>query len=549
MKYKTFPPTKHSQNTTQTAVNLAIQVTLDELVSQPLENALVVIKRKWNSKLATVIEELGNKYLNINKFLDAAKSYKEVLKLKSATLHLLTNLTIALYRIGEYKEALYYAKKAYELRPKEIIVIKIYLDCLLLNGDANEINLICNDLCSTLPNDSDLKYFHAQALRLLGLWDASLKILDELVLDKCHPLFSFSRADVIGETDSIKAIEIYENLENKNIKFTALNFYNLSLHYLRNRNFEKGWLLFEYGLDKDIGHYGRRLPYNFKNTYRADKEPVRGNEWVMICSEQGIGDQLSFLSVLPEAINEFKKIFFVCEYRMLPILKRSFPTLNLSTSGKFGNLDPAGDNTEEMLGYIPLGSLVSRYRRDLDSFKSQIKSFISADEKLYYDYRELLLKHAQGRRVVGISWKSHVAQNLQLMKNFEFLDWLPLFDKDSLIVNLQYGDTSNEQQMVQSLGLEMLSFNNLNFTQDLDNWLALTAACDSVISVSTSLVHFAGACGQKVAVVMPLKQGHWTLGLNETESIFYPNVRIFRKQEDELDSSLILRASNAINTD
>jgi ADP-heptose:LPS heptosyltransferase len=135
------------------------------------------------------------------------------------------------------------------------------------------------------------------------------------------------------------------------------------------------------------------------------------------------------------------------------------------------------------------------------------------------------------------------------MKNFEFLDWLPLFDKDSLIVNLQYGDTSNEQQMVQSLGLEMLSFNNLNFTQDLDNWLALTAACDSVISVSTSLVHFAGACGQKVAVVMPLKQGHWTLGLNETESIFYPNVRIFRKQEDELDSSLILRASNAINTD
>jgi hypothetical protein len=57
------------------------------------------------------------------------------------------------------------------------------------------------------------------------------------------------------------------------------------------------------------------------------------------------------------------------------------------------------------------------------------------------------------------------------------------------------------------------------------------------------LVHFAGACGQRVAVVMPFKQGHWTLGLNETESIFYPRVNIFRRISDEPLTSLILNAS------
>ena len=41
----------------------------------------------------------------------------------------------------------------------------------------------------------------------------------------------------------------------------------------------------------------------------------------------------------------------------------------------------------------------------------------------------------------------------------------------------------------------------------LDDWVAIAAACDGIISVSTALVHFAGAIGQKVAVVMPGNKG------------------------------------------
>jgi len=42
---------------------------------------------------------------------------------------------------------------------------------------------------------------------------------------------------------------------------------------------------------------------------------------------------------------------------------------------------------------------------------------------------------------------------------------------------------------------------------------------------------------------MPFKQGHWSLGLDETESIFYPRVSIFRRTTDETLTSLILKAS------
>jgi len=512
--------------------------------SLPIKNLISEIKLHWPLHSHAIFLELANQHSQSKIYSDAILLFKEVIFLNSTDYTALLNLAICLYQVGEYKDSVVYSRKAYQLKPQNLLITKIYLDCLLLTGEALEIDEICTTIRTSFPKDTDLQYFHAQAKRLLGDFDSSLKLLEDLATKTNKNLFKFSVADVIGETNSLKAIEIYESLESQKIEFSTLNKYNLSLHYLRSRNFDKGWAYFEYGLDKDIGAFGRKLPYNFKNTFRADKCEVDPNKWTMICAEQGIGDQLIFLSALTDAVNEFKKIFFVCENRMLPILQRSFPSLNLTSDGKFGDINLFDSEIKGGLGYMPLGSLLERYRPTLNSFIDNKKAFTSVDKDMYYGFRTLLTEFASGRRIIGISWKSKVARNLELVKNIDFLDWLPLFDKDTLIVNLQYGDTSSEQAFVKNLGLEMLSFNNLDFTKDLDQWLALSAACDGIISVSTSLVHFAGACGQRVAVVMPFKQGHWSLGLYETESIFYPRVSIFRRKSDETLTSLILDASS-----
>jgi len=516
---------------------------LIKLKGQPARSSIESIILNYPFNIPEICKELGNQYFESKKFVDAIHVYKEVIKIDEGDYLILINLAISLYQIGEYFESVIYSKKAHQLRPKDLLIAKVLLDCLLLTGGASEIDEMCRHLRNIYPLDTDLQYFHAQAKRLLGDFDSALILLETLSNKTNNNIFKFSVADVIGETDTLNAIKLYEEMDSQNIKFSTLNRYNLSLHFLRCRNFEKGWAYFEYGLDKDMGVFGRKLPYNFKNTYRADKCDVDPEKWTMICAEQGIGDQLTFLSALPDAVNEFKKIFFVCEPRMLPILKRSFPSLNLTSDGKFGDLNLFESKIKGGLGYIPLGSLLERYRPTLNSFIRKKQAFISVDKDMYYKFKTPLLELAEGRRIIGISWKSKVAKNLELIKNIDFLDWLPLFDKDTLIVNLQYGDTSSEQALVNNLGLEMLSFNDLDFTKDLDQWLALSAACDGIISVSTSLVHFAGACGQRVAVVMPFKQGHWSLGLDETESIFYPRVSIFRRTTDETLTSLILKAS------
>jgi len=546
MKNKSIPlvRNKNTYPSNKAMLNHRALKLLNKLKRQSANSAVAEIKTKWPLQVNELCMELGNLYLISKKFQDAVIAFKEIINKNLLPYNTLLNLAISLYQIGEYKESVFYSRQAFELRPKDLLVAKIYLDCLLLTGDAEEIDRLCNILSATYPTETDLQYFQAQAKRLLGDFDSALELLNDLAKKTNNNLFKFSVADVIGEIDSIQAIQIYESMESQKIEFSTLNRYNLSLHYLRTRNFEKGWVYFEYGLDKDMGVFGRKLPYNFKNTFRADKCDVDPDKWTMICAEHGIGDQLTFLSALPDAVDEFEKIFFVCEQRMLPMLKRSFPSLNLTSDGKFGDINLFQSQINGGLGYIPLGSLLERYRPSSNSFKDNIKAFISVDKDMYYSFKTPLMELASGRRVIGISWKSKVAKNLQLIKNIDFLDWLPLFDKETLIVNLQYGDTSNEQELVKNLGLEMLSFNDLDFTKDLDQWLALSAACDGIISVSTSLVHFAGACGQRVAVVMPFKQGHWSLGLDETESIFYPRVSIFRRKADETLTSLILDASS-----
>ena len=93
-----------------------------------------------------------------------------------------------------------------------------------------------------------------------------------------------------------------------------------------------------------------------------------------------------------------------------------------------------------------------------------------------------------------------------------------------MYVNLQYGDIREELNYLRERNKKLVVFDKLDFRNDIDDWVAIAAACDGIISVSTALVHFAGAIGQKVAVVMPGEQGPWHLGLEDTESFAYKNV-------------------------
>ena len=102
---------------------------------------------------------------------------------------------------------------------------------------------------------------------------------------------------------------------------------NSSLHLLRTRDFKRGWECWELGFAKEVGTMGRNLIPQVKVLPRADKIKTDPEYWTLVVVEQGIGDRILFLSVMEEAIKEFKNIFFIVEARMKTIIERSFPDL------------------------------------------------------------------------------------------------------------------------------------------------------------------------------------------------------------------------------
>lgn len=450
---------------------------------------------------------------------------------------------------GRHADALPYAKKAHELAPEDVDAGIMYANCLLDLARSDEVLPLAEHFLQINPSHRLFRLSKASALRSLGRPHESFLLLDEIAKDHPDdPVIMRMQADIIAERDSRAGIVLYDHALAKTLEKSGKTdiplCWNMALHLLRTRDFERGWKYWEYGFHKEVGTMGRNLPGLLKEARRADlQDKFDTDKWTMVCVEQGIGDQVLFLSAMDQAIEEFKKVIFVCESRLAPIIKRSFPQLEVAQPGLIEAWNECGLPNN---GFIPLGSILPRYRPTVDSFVERRRPFLQVDGDLYASYHRKLREIAQGRPIVGISWKGGYWENQKRNKALAIENWLPIFERGALCVNLQYGDTTPDQQFLAERGYEMLSFPALDFKKDLDHWLAIAAACDGIVSVSTALVHFAGACGQKVAVIMPEPQGPWILGTDDQWSIAYPEVLLFRRQHDEPVRNLIDRVAKVI---
>ncbi len=461
------------------------------------------------------------------------------------------NLAALLVSQGRMMEGLPFAQKAYKEDKKDLKALQMYLNCLLDMGEGKHVLKVVEEALINFPEDKAVLIARASALRSLSQRKKAEVEIDALI-EKFpeEPVVHRLKADLLGDLDSSKAIEYYDKAlelseKTQGVKDPAVE-WNMSLHLLRTRDFERGWAAWEQGFHKVVGTMGRNLPPRVRNLPRAEEnEKFDKNRWTMVCAEQGIGDQVLFLTAFQDFIDEYGKVIYICEPRIHPILERSFKNVVIACPGLTFDWE---DSTIPKNGYIPLGSIPGKYLKTLEDFKKYRKPFLKANGILYKKYRSHLQKLANGRPIIGISWKGGYWAIQRKTKALQLENWKPIFKKNALFVNLQYGDISEDTKYMKENGIEVVDFPKVDYRQDLDDWLAIAAACDGIISISTALVHFAGAIGQKVAIIMPEKQGPWILGLTDKQSIAYKNVRIYRREKGEEMSDLINRVASIIIT-
>ena len=511
-------------------------------VAQTMLNSLIGVKKWQRLNLQSLIEYRKND-VKLSEDL-----MRQALREPQCKPVVNRNLAGLLVNQGRMREALPFAEKGYRAM-EDLKSAQLFLNCLLDLGKAEKVLEEADNILKKHPDDKMVLVSRASAYRSVMDEKAAAEELDRLI-EKFpkEPVIRRIKADLLGDKSTRNALPYYEkalqlSIDNKGTPDPAIQ-WNMSLHLLRARELERGWECWEQGFHPIVGTMGRNLPPRITSMPRADDgKEIDKKKWTIICAEQGIGDQILFMHSLKETIEEFGKVLYITEKRLYPIIKRSFPGMEVASHGATYDWTR---NKLEKNGYIPLGSIPRRHRSTVESYKKNRKPFLMANKDLYMKYRAELKNLANGKPIIGISWKGGYWQIQRKTKELELENWEPIFGRNALYVNLQYGDISGELNYLREKGHKLVTHDKLNFKEDIDDWVAIAGACDGIISVSTALVHFAGAIGQKIAVVMPGEQGPWHLGLDDTESMAYQNVRIFRPTAKESLPELVDRVSRLI---
>ena len=337
-------------------------------------------------------------------------------------------------------------------------------------------------------------------------------------------------AFIAGETE--RAIEFGEQALSHAPGDMALR-YRFSLYLLAGGRLERGWHLHDclWSMPEGIRRDG------LDPAQRWHEGSFYGGR-LLVLAEQGVGDEVLFLSCLPElvdAVNDRHGDLIVeCDPRLVAPLTRCWPTaLVHAFDRRFENgravhrYDWIPDDRQPDR-WLDGNGLMPRFRRCIDACDAADRQWLAPDPPRVVTMRERLSALGGGLKV-GVSWRSRT------LKGFRGIHYPGLAAMAALLsvegvhfVSLQYGDGWRDELAAAEAPVTIIE--DLDTTQDIDGVLALIAALDLVICPSSTLVWLAASIGAPVWIP---HNAPTYLELGTDRFPGFPTIRGFAKKQTD----------------
>jgi tetratricopeptide (TPR) repeat protein len=347
-----------------------------------------------------------------------------------------------------------------------------------------------------------------------GKYDEAIGILENI--NQIHPAFVASALqtgrchwEMHRWQPARKYFELAQRLDPTNDD-TA---WTLGLLSLQMGDFKAGWE----GYERRWGSKTFNSPRI--STIHPQWEQGLGLERPIVWTEQGIGDQILYASLIEALAKEVESVVVLVDMRLAPLLQRGCKAENV----KFLPHNAKVKMTEHD-SHIPIASLGKYFINSVyDIEPTRSEGYIEADPRRV----EMLKKELklEGKRVIGLSWAS-TAPAIGEHKSVGLEGFRSLFDiPESVFINLQYGKPQDEAKDFHP----NLITTHIDTFLDLENVAALMELCDVIVSPSNANVHLAAAMGKPVQLLDANKLWYWN-NRKGYRSLWYPEVRIFQRE-------------------
>jgi Tfp pilus assembly protein PilF len=422
-------------------------------------------------------------------YAEALSQYDIALSVKPNSYEPLFNKACCLFEIEEFEAAEVCYRQCLVLKPNNSEVQRCIGNCLKFKGEWVEAVEWYERAIESKPNDANARVAIAQVFRDRG-WLASALLLCDQAL----------------------------RLDSRNEAALAIS----SLVALKRGELVTGWKNYEgrfwYADDQILR---RPVPPMY-----WDGEDLAGKN-MLIWSEQGVGDEILYASMLPDLLARSGKVIFECDPRMVPVYSRSYPGLVAKPWEKRHVTATPAKGIDFQSSVVSLGRF---FRTSFDLFP-QHKGYLKADPD---KVRVCKQRYGTGP-LIGISWRSSATRNVGPKKSSVLADWEPILRTPGVtFINLQYGECQQEIADAKNrFGVNIIEDAAIDSLKDIDGFFAQVAAMDLVLSTSNTTVHVAGALGVPVWMLLSDRSSPlWYWFTNRNDSPWYPSMRIIQERTD-----------------
>jgi hypothetical protein len=294
-----------------------------------------------------------------------------------------------------------------------------------------------------------------------------------------------------------------------------------SLAQLLRGNYAEGWQNFEWRWQtKDHNTPARNYLQPLWRGAKLSSGPV------LIWGEQGIGDEIMFAGLMPDAIRTGNKFILDCAARLQPLFARSFPGIDVvARSPKANESNPEF----AFAAHLPAGSMPGLFRQTEAAFVATTSPYLVADPLAREGFRNRYRETA-GKRLAGIAWYTN-SRNSSRTRSIDLSTLAPLFAiPDIRWISLQYGEYDALAKQVASSQAALFIDRDIDQFRDIDRFAAQLAALDFVVSIDNSTAHLAAALGVTTFLLLPFA-ADWRWLQRREDSPWYPTMRLFRQPQ------------------